>query len=124
MKITFATRTNKYVAKKLVKYVPGLWEKMLANRVVCQITIRGNAHFSNVESAVFDEIQKFCEDGVARYTTVTDATWVDDDDNILSEDDTSTEVFATVVDTVVYFEATQDADRFMRNFVVLHKISN
>lgn len=126
MKIKDVVRTSKYVNWKLAKKIPDLLSNMVRNRVAFIVDEQGQ-HFDNIEQAFRILMIEFCEDQIqGLWTYKGEGCFYDHNDNIVDpyDDVYANDGYGSQVVFSVYFEHANDADLFVKNFLVLYKLSN
>lgn len=125
MKVKDVVSTRKFISWKVAKKIPDLMLTMARNRVVFVVDDEGQ-HYSNIEQdfriLMVEYGEKSCQN---LWTYQAEGCFYDDQDNVVDDDSMFDhyELRSQVVFNV-FFEHALDADTFVKNFLVLYKLSN
>jgi len=123
MKITKLIRTSKYI--KITECSEAFKETLYRNRFEVQLSVdKTDVHHQDVGTEFIEQVEEFCEQHNAeRWSYSMESQWLDGDNCLLTDDE---EYLAAGISvrSIIYFEATPDANRFHNTFLVMFKLSN
>lgn len=126
MKVRDVVRTSKFINWKVAKKIPDLMLTMAQSRVAFIVEDNGQ-HYDNIEQNFRHLIREFCEDNNhGLWTYQAEGCFFDHDNNVVDPNSRTfyDEDLGSQVIFNVFFEHAADADTFVKNFLVLYKLSN
>lgn len=124
MKVSDLVRSKSYLPWTFATRMPDLLYKMGRNRVAFAVNAT-DVHPDNLEDNFFHLMNEHCEEhNVGYWTYESDKCRYDEQEFVIEDDGEISDVAGSQVIFKLYFEETQDADRFVKNVLVLHKLSN
>lgn len=125
MKLTDHHRSTKFVLGQHLRCMPELLAKMVRNRVSVTFEDGVEKHLDTLVQDVHNLMVSHCEDNnLGLWSYEVDATcWFDEYNNVVDESNSHMATGTQVIHNV-FFELTSDADKFVNNFLVYHKLAN